>query len=72
MLDAMLELSALEGVFACPEGAATLAALRHLRRSGEVKSTDRVVIYDTGSGLKYLEAWRLALARRGPVEGVPA
>jgi len=70
MLDGLHELAALEGVFACPEGAATLAALRHLRRSGEVKATDRVVLYDTGSGLKYLEAWRLALARRGPAAGV--
>lgn len=64
MLDAMNDVAALEGVFACPEGAATLAALRQLRRSGEVQASDRVVIYDTGSGLKYLEAWRLALARR--------
>lgn len=64
MLDAMLEISAEEGVFACPEGAATLAALRQLRTSGEVKSHERVVIYDTGSGLKYPEAWRAALARR--------
>jgi threonine synthase len=66
MLDAMTELSGAEGVYACPEGAATLAALRHLRRSGEVKASERVVVYDTGSGLKYPEAWRAALARRGP------
>jgi len=72
MLDAMHELAALEGVYACPEGAATLAALRQLRRSGEVKTSERVVIYDTGSGLKYPEAWRLALARRGPLEEVTA
>jgi threonine synthase len=72
MLDALHEIAALEGVFACPEGATTLAALRHLRRSGEVKATDRAVIYDTGSGLKYLDAWRLALERRGPVAGAPA
>ena len=65
MLDAMLELSGDEGVFACPEGAATLAALAQLRRSGEVKAHERVVLFDTGSGLKYPEAWRAALARRG-------
>ncbi|MFN8586969.1 MAG: threonine synthase [Candidatus Eisenbacteria bacterium] len=69
MLDAMLELSAEEGVFACPEGAATLAALAQLRRSGEVKPHERVVIFDTGSGLKYPEAWRAALARRAGGEG---
>jgi threonine synthase len=64
MLDAMLELAGLEGCFACPEGGATLAALRQLVTSGEIASDARVVIYDTGSGLKYPEAWRAALARR--------
>ena len=64
MLDGMLDLAALEGCFACPEGGATLAALRQLRASGEVGPRARVVIYDTGSGLKYPEAWRAALARR--------
>lgn len=64
MLDAMGELAALEGVFVCPEGGATLAALSHLRRSGEIRADERIVIFDTGSGLKYLEAWRLALSRR--------
>ena len=68
MLDAMTEMAAAEGVYACPEGAATLAAARQLRRSGEIRATDRVVIYDTGSGLKYPEAWRAALARRGAAE----
>ena len=63
MLDAMTELARAEGVYACPEGAATLAALRQLRRSGEVRAEDRVVVYDTGSGLKYPEAWRAALER---------
>ena len=65
MLDAMVELSSAEGCFVCPEGAATFAALQQLLASGEVKRPGtRVVIYDTGSGLKYPEAWRAALARR--------
>jgi threonine synthase len=63
MLDAMVEL-ATAGVFACPEGAATLAALRRMRGAGAIGAGDRVVIYNTGSGLKYPEAWRMALARR--------
>lgn len=67
MLDGMLDLAAREGCFACPEGGATVAALRRMRASGEVGPRSRVVIYDTGSGLKYPEAWRAALARR-PVE----
>ena len=64
MLDGMLELSGCEGCFACPEGGATLAALRQLVTSGELGRDARAVIYDTGSGLKYPEAWRVALARR--------
>jgi len=64
MLDGMLELSAHEGVFACPEGGATVAALRQLQASGEVRRDERVVVFDTGSGLKYPEAWRAALERR--------
>ena len=64
MLDGMLGLAAREGCFAYPEGGATLAALRQMRASGEVEPQSRVVIYDTGSGLKYPEAWRAALARR--------
>jgi threonine synthase len=64
MLDGMVDLAAGEGCFACPEGGATLAALRQMRASGEVGPQERVVIYDTGSGLKYPEAWRAALARR--------
>ena len=64
MLDGMLDLAAREGCFACPEGGATLGALRQLRAGGELGPRSRVVIYDTGSGLKYPEAWRAALARR--------
>jgi threonine synthase len=64
MLDAMVECSAAEGVFVCPEGGATFAALLQLLRSGEVSREERIVLYDTGSGLKYPEAWRAALARR--------
>jgi threonine synthase len=72
MLDAMADLAELEGCFACPEGGATLAALRRLRESGEIGARARVAIYNTGSGLKYPEAWRLALARRGAsVAGAP-
>jgi threonine synthase len=65
LLDGMAALAESEGVMACPEGGATLAALRQLMASGEIGAGERVVIFDTGSGLKYLEAWRRALARRG-------
>lgn len=49
------EMSAWEGILACPEGAACLAAYRRLRESGFVSAQDRVVLFNTGSGLKYLD-----------------
>jgi threonine synthase len=68
MFEAMVELSSAEGCFVCPEGAATLAALKRLLASGEVTAAhSRIVLYDTGSGLKYPEAWRAALAHRRAV-----
>src|SRR5262249_55541483 len=72
MLDAMVELARTEGCLACPEGGGTLAALRALVSRGDVRRDARVVIYDTGSGLKYPEAWRAALARRADPEQVRA
>jgi threonine synthase len=69
MLDAMVDLSEAAGCVACPEGGATLAALRRLRASGAVQEEERVVIFNTGSGLKYLEAWRAALERRDEARG---
>ena len=44
-----------EGIFAAPEGAAALAAYRKLRASGFFSSDDRVVLFNTGTGLKYLD-----------------
>jgi threonine synthase len=64
MLEGMADLAREAGCFACPEGGATLAALRRMRAAGRIQASERVVIFNTGSGLKYLEAWRLALARR--------
>ena len=56
MIAAAKEMAAKTGVFAAPEGGATLAAARHLLESGYLKSEDTVVLFNTGSGLKYLEA----------------
>jgi threonine synthase len=72
MLDGMNDLARGEGCFACPEGGATLAALRRLRASGEVPAGARVVIYNTGSGLQYADAWRSALLRADPAREVNA
>jgi len=51
------EVGSTEGVFVAPEGAACFAALRILRRSGKIGTGERVVIFNTGSGIKYLECY---------------
>ena len=51
---AQRELARVEGIFAAPEGAATVAALRHLKAGGWVQPEERIVLFNTGSGLKYL------------------
>jgi threonine synthase len=63
LLDASLELSADEGIFAAPEGGACVAALRKLLAQGFLKPHERIVLYNTGAGLKYLQAF----ATRFPV-----
>ncbi len=57
MIDAGIELASDEGIFAAPEGGACVAALKKLLASGFLKADERIVIYNTGSGLKYLEAY---------------
>jgi threonine synthase len=47
-----------EGIFFCPEGAAGVAALRHLTEQKWIKTTDEVLIFNTASGLKYLDVIR--------------
>jgi threonine synthase len=49
-----------EGIFFCPEGAACVAALRRLTRDGWIKPSDEVVIFNTASGLKYLDVLQSA------------
>ena len=49
------EMAELEGVFACPEGAGTLAALRTLLAQGAVDPEGTIVLLNTGTGLKYLD-----------------
>ena len=49
------EVGSKEGLFVSPEGAACFAALQSLWRAGKIASGDRVVIFNTGSGIKYLE-----------------
>jgi threonine synthase len=44
-----------EGLLICPEGGCALAVTRELRRSGWIAESDEVVIFNTGTGLKYAE-----------------
>ena len=55
MVDAMREMASTEGVLPCPEGAATLAALKRLVHDGTLGSEETIVLLNTGSGYKYLE-----------------
>jgi threonine synthase len=53
ILAALRELASLEGNFVCPEGAAIYAAAKQLRQEGWIKADDRVVLLNTGAGIKY-------------------
>ncbi|PWT94369.1 MAG: threonine synthase [Blastocatellia bacterium] len=57
LISATAEIGAAEGLFCAPEGAACLPAVRKLMETGQVKSTDRVVLFNTGAGVKYLESF---------------
>jgi len=52
---AQKRMAEMEGIFCAPEGAATLAALEKLIQQGWVKAEERIVLFNTGSGLKYLQ-----------------
>lgn len=55
LLDDTLTLGRLEGVNACPEGGACVAAVRQLARAGWINRDDEVVVFNPGAGTKYLE-----------------
>ena len=57
LIYATKEIGAAEGIFCAPEGAACLPALRKLIQNGSVKPHERVVLFNTGSGVKYLESF---------------
>src|SRR5262249_11196153 len=64
--DAVRLLASREGIFASPEGAATLAGLRKLLHSGDVRRDERIVVFNTGSGLKYPEWFPIELSVLDP------
>lgn len=57
MLRAVREVGAAEGLFVAPEGAACFAALRKLRDTRQISPDETIVIFNTGSGIKYLECF---------------
>ncbi|HEX5873749.1 MAG TPA: threonine synthase [Pyrinomonadaceae bacterium] len=57
LIAATREIGAAEGIFCAPEGAACLPALRLLIEEGFVNAGDRVVLFNTGSGVKYMESF---------------
>ena len=59
IIDAVGSMAGMEGLFPCPEGAATLAALNKMVEGGNVDRGERVVLFNTGTGLK----------KHGPVQG---
>jgi len=63
MLEATRHWAKVEGIFAAPEGAACLVAYRKLRANNFFKPEDTVVLFNTGSGLKYLDVLDASVAQ---------
>jgi threonine synthase len=57
MIRTVREVGSKEGLFVAPEGAACFAALKKLHASGKIDIGEQVVIFNTGSGIKYLECF---------------
>ncbi len=62
------ELASKEGIFAAPEGAACFAALDHLLKTGFLQPEEKIVVYNAGAGLKYLEAYSTLFPRTSESE----
>jgi threonine synthase len=68
MIDAGLLMARTEGIFPAPEGGACIAAAKRLLASGFLKPEEAIVICNTGSGLKYLEAYSSRFPRHSASE----
>jgi threonine synthase len=66
ILASILDYGRNEGLFLSPEGAAATAAYDQLLKSGELKPTDKVVLFNTGAGLKYTDMTADAMHLRRP------
>jgi threonine synthase len=68
ILDSLLHWARNEGLLLCPEGAAATAAYDHLLETGFLTPSDRVVLFNTGSGLKYVDMIAEAMGLKRPAE----
>lgn len=59
LMDAVSDIGKHEGLFACPEGAATYAALKKLQDEGSIDNNEKIVLFNTGSGLKYTDLFKV-------------
>ncbi|GCE23964.1 threonine synthase [Dictyobacter kobayashii] len=71
LLHAQAELASNEGLFVCPEGAATLVAAHKLREQGWIKADERVVLLNTGSGIKYPNTVQVSVPLLQPQDELP-
>jgi threonine synthase len=73
ILASILDWAKHEGIFLSPEGAAATAAYDSLLASGELKPTDKVVLFNTGAGLKYTDMTAEAMHLKRPKQksGLP-
>ena len=55
IIQGVRDAGAAEGLFMAPEGAACVAALRKLKSSGHLSADDSIVVFNTGTGFKYVE-----------------
>ena len=63
LLDGVREFATQQGIYACPEGGAVWKAAQHLLKTGWLKPDEKIVLFNTGSGLKYNHLF--------PVGGLP-
>ena len=66
LIEGAKELARIEGIFAAPEGGACVPALRKLLARGDVKLGEKVVLFNTGSGIKYLDVFASRSKARTP------
>lgn len=71
LLQDLAELAREEGLFICPEGAANYTAAKMLCQSGWIKPGEKVVLLNTGTGLKYPDTVKVAVPVLQPNEDIP-